>query len=46
MMVGLRDDIAAFEARLDAWLTSSQGRFETWMAARKVRQPKEPPPPE
>jgi hypothetical protein len=44
MMVGLRDEIAAFETRLEAWLASSQGRFETWMAVRRVRQPHEPPP--
>ncbi|MGZ4458382.1 MAG: hypothetical protein ACXVW2_12435 [Nocardioidaceae bacterium] len=36
-MFGLRDDIDAFEPRLREWLSSAQGVFETWLAARDVR---------
>lgn len=30
----LRDEIAAFEMQLIAWLDSPQGRFATWIAER------------
>ncbi len=37
-MLSLRDEISAFESRLHEYLDGSQGRFETWLAARQVRQ--------
>ena len=36
-MFGLRDEIAAFEARFLTFLDSPQGRFHRWLAARDVR---------
>lgn len=33
----LREDVAAFEGRLQQWLATSVGRFEQWAAARDVR---------
>jgi hypothetical protein len=30
----LRDEIAAFEAQLSAWLESAHGRFAAWLAER------------
>jgi hypothetical protein len=30
----LRDEIAAFDAQLSAWLASARGRFATWLAER------------
>ena len=36
-MFGLREDIAAFETRLLAFLDSPQGRFHRWLAERDVR---------
>jgi hypothetical protein len=33
----LRDDIAAFETRLLAFLDSPRGRFHRWLAERDVR---------
>jgi hypothetical protein len=37
VMFGLRDEIAAFEPRLSAFLDSPQGQFHRWLAAREVR---------
>jgi hypothetical protein len=34
----LRDDIEAFETRLQEFLAGSHGRFEAWLAARQVRR--------
>ena len=31
----LRDEIAAFDAQLAAWLASARGRFEAWVAERE-----------
>jgi hypothetical protein len=36
-MFGLRDEIAAFETRLLAFLDSPHGRFHRWLAERHVR---------
>jgi hypothetical protein len=36
-MFALRQDIAAFEARLRGFLDTSHGHFEVWLAARQVR---------
>ena len=36
-MFGLRDEIAALEASLKAFLDSPSGRFHRWLAAREVR---------
>jgi hypothetical protein len=36
-MFGLRDEIAAFEARLLAFLDSPHGQFQRWLAARAIR---------
>lgn len=33
----LRDEIAAFDAQLAAWLASSRGRFAAWIAERDRR---------
>ena len=38
----LQDELAAFDAQLDAYLASPTGRFETWYAARR-RAPGRPP---
>jgi hypothetical protein len=35
----LRDEIAAFDAQLSAWLASASGRFATWLAERDRRPP-------
>jgi hypothetical protein len=37
-MFGLREEIEGFEERLDQFLGTSMGRFETWLAARTVRK--------
>jgi len=37
-MFGLREEIAGFEDRLEQFLQSGLGRFETWLAARRVRE--------
>lgn len=36
-MFGLREEVAAFEERLLAFLDSPHGRFHQWLAARDVR---------
>ena len=36
-MFKLRDEVAALEHRLHAFLTSGSGQFEAWLAARQVR---------
>lgn len=33
----LRDEIAAFDAQLAAWLASARGRFAAWLAERERR---------
>ena len=33
----LRDEIAAFDAQLAAWLTTARGRFAAWIAERDRR---------
>jgi hypothetical protein len=38
VMFALRDDIAAFEDNLRAFLDDPHGRFESWLAARQVRR--------
>lgn len=38
VMHALRDQIAGFEDRFHEFLTGSQGRFETWLAAREIRR--------
>jgi hypothetical protein len=35
-MFGLREAIAAFETKFHAFLGENRGRFEVWLAARKV----------
>jgi hypothetical protein len=35
----LRDEIAAFDVQLAAWLVSTSGRFATWLAERDPRRP-------
>ena len=35
----LRDEIAAFDAQLTAWLASARGRFAAWIAERDRRAP-------
>lgn len=37
-MFRMRDEIGRFEARFHEHLNGSQGRFETWLAARDVRR--------
>jgi len=37
-MFGLRDEVAAFDARLLAFLDSPQGQFHRWLAERQVRR--------
>lgn len=37
-MFALRDDIAEFEPRMQQYLQSASGRFETWLAARQIRE--------
>jgi hypothetical protein len=37
-MFGLRQDIAGFDRLLSSYLSSVEGRFETWLAARDVRR--------
>ena len=37
-MFGLRDEVAAFEDRLVAFLDSPQGQFHRWLAAHEVRR--------
>jgi hypothetical protein len=34
-LVQLREEIAAFDAQLAAWLDSARGRFATWLAERE-----------
>ncbi len=36
-LFGLREDIAAFETRMQEYLDTESGRFEVWLAARHVR---------
>ena len=38
-MFGLRDEVAAVESQLHSYLATPWGRFETWVAAREVREP-------
>ncbi|HET9322239.1 MAG TPA: hypothetical protein VFO03_00040 [Gaiellaceae bacterium] len=33
-LLQLRTEIEAFEDQLSAWLATTRGRFETWLAAR------------
>jgi hypothetical protein len=33
----LRQEIAQFDAQLDAWLASPEGRFAVWLAERQRR---------
>ena len=35
----LREEIAAFEKEFAAWLSSANGRFALWIAARDRRRP-------
>jgi hypothetical protein len=35
----LRDEIAAFDGQLTAWLASARGRFAAWLAERDRRHP-------
>jgi hypothetical protein len=37
-MFGLREGVAAFEARLQRHLDTAAGRFEAWLAAQQVRR--------
>ena len=37
-MFRMRDEIAGFETKLHEHLDGSQGRFETWLAARDIRR--------
>ena len=34
----LREEVALFEHDVSEWLRTSTGRFESWLAARQVRQ--------
>lgn len=34
---GLREEIAQLEAGISRYLTTASGRFESWLAARRVR---------
>lgn len=34
---GLRHEVAQLEAKIEHFLTSATGRFESWLAARHVR---------
>ena len=36
-MFGLREEIAQLESGVRRYLSSASGRFESWLAARKVR---------
>lgn len=36
-MFHLRDEVATFESRLAAFLSSPDGKFQRWLAAREVR---------
>jgi hypothetical protein len=36
-MFRLRDEVDSFESRLRAYLLTSTGRFDVWLAARRVR---------
>jgi hypothetical protein len=36
-MFGLRDEVAQLEAGVRHYLTTAHGRFESWLAARHVR---------
>jgi hypothetical protein len=38
-LVQLREEIAAFDAQLAAWLDSARGRFATWLAERERQTP-------
>jgi hypothetical protein len=31
----VRDEVAAFDEQLSAWLTSARGRFAAWLAERE-----------
>jgi hypothetical protein len=33
----LRQEVAAFDSQVSAYLSSSRGRFASWLAARQVR---------
>jgi hypothetical protein len=37
-MFHLREEVAALESRITAYLGSNHGRFEAWLAARQVRR--------
>jgi len=37
-MFALRDEVALLEARFAEFLHTAQGRFEAWLAARRVRR--------
>ncbi|HWL99315.1 MAG TPA: hypothetical protein VNP20_18365 [Nocardioidaceae bacterium] len=41
-LLGLREDITAFETRLQDYLDTESGRFEVWLAARHVRASTDP----
>jgi hypothetical protein len=36
-LLGLREDMAAFETQMQDYLATEGGRFEVWLAARHVR---------
>ncbi|WP_374969581.1 hypothetical protein [Terrabacter sp. BE26] len=36
-MFGLRQEVAQLEAGIHRYLSTATGRFESWLAARKVR---------
>ena len=36
-MFGLRDEVALLESGIRRYLATTSGRFESWLAARKVR---------
>jgi hypothetical protein len=37
-MFGLRDEVAHLETGIHRYLTTASGRFESWLAAREVRE--------
>jgi hypothetical protein len=34
-LLQVRDEVAAFDGQLSAWLASARGRFEVWLAERE-----------
>jgi hypothetical protein len=34
-LIQVRDEVAAFDGQLNAWLASARGRFEVWIAERE-----------